>query len=270
MRWEQLTDSDFARAVRETGLCIVPVGCLERHSDHLPLGTDMIASHAVASRAAEREPAVVFPPYCFGQINEARHFAGALTLPPPLLSQVLGAVCDEIGRNGFRKILLYDGHGGNTHWLRYFCQCALYERKPYTVYLAQWPDDPERRARINAICPTNGEHAHEEETCLMLALAPDLVKMDRVPDQPGVPLGRLKDLRGAYTGIWWYADYPEHYSGDARGASKEKARRILEIHVEALAETIRSVKEDRAAPALEREFFDRVDKAGNPPGDSAG
>ena len=268
MRWEGLTSPDFAKAVRETQVCILPMGVLERHGNHLPLGTDYLNAHVVATLAAEVEPAVVFPAFYFGQIFEARCFPGTVAIPPLLLLELLDAVLDEIGRNGFRKILLYNGHGGNTHWLRYFCQCALYERKPYTVYLAQWPDDPERRARINAICPPNGEHAHEEETCLMLALAPDLVKMDRVPDQPGVPLGRLKDLRGAYTGIWWYADYPEHYSGDARGASKEKARRILEIHVEALAETIRSVKEDRAAPALEREFFDRVDKAsGAPPTD---
>ena len=57
MQWEQLTAPEFSNAVRDTGVCILPLGVLERHSDHLPLGTDFLNAHRIASLAAEREAA---------------------------------------------------------------------------------------------------------------------------------------------------------------------------------------------------------------------
>ena len=135
MQWENLTSPDFGEAVRQTGVCIIPLGVLERHSDHLPLGTDFLNSHKLASLAAEKEPAVVFPPFYFGQIYEARCYPGTFTLKPILLVEVLQAVMDEIGRNGFKKIILLNGHGGNIHLLHFLAQCSLWEEKPYSVYL---------------------------------------------------------------------------------------------------------------------------------------
>jgi creatinine amidohydrolase len=116
MQWENLTAPDFAKAVKETGVCILAIGVLERHSDHLPLGTDFLNGHATACLAAEKEAAVVFPPYYFGQINEARCFPGALTLRPTLLMELIQNVLDEIGRNGFKKIIIYNAHGGNIYF----------------------------------------------------------------------------------------------------------------------------------------------------------
>ena len=78
MQWENLTSPDFATAVRETGVCILTFGVLERHSEHLPLGTDYLNGHKLACLAAAREPAVVFPPFYFGQIYEARCFPGTV------------------------------------------------------------------------------------------------------------------------------------------------------------------------------------------------
>ena len=115
MQWENLTAPDFAKAVRMTGVCVLTFGVLERHSEHLPLGTDYLNAHRIASLAAEQEPAVVFPPFYFGQIYEARCYPGALTLRPELLLELLRAVLDEIGRNGFKKIIIVNAHGG-TIW----------------------------------------------------------------------------------------------------------------------------------------------------------
>ena len=264
MRWEELTGQDFAQAVKDTGLCIVPVGSLEYHGPHLPLVTDALNAHTVAVLAAEREPAVVFPPYYFGQLNCSRHFPGTVAIEQRLQSELLAAVCDEIGRNGFRKIVLHNGHGGNSHWLRYFAQCTLHERKPYSVYVTQWLAKADRKAEIKKICPTPGGHADEEETSITLATAPELVKLECVPAEPGKPLRRMKHLGGTFAGIWWYADYPEHYAGDARTATAEKGKKVLEIYVQALAEVVRAIKNDQTVPGLEREFFDRVDKVTKP------
>ena len=110
MQWEQLTAPDFARAVRETGVCVIDFGVLERHGDHLPLGTDCLNGHRLACLAAEKEAAVVFPLFYFGQIYEARCFPGTVALKPALLLEFVTNILDEAGRNGFRKIILLSAH----------------------------------------------------------------------------------------------------------------------------------------------------------------
>jgi creatinine amidohydrolase len=260
MQWENLTAPDFARAVQQTGVCVVAFGVLERHSEHLPLGTDVLNSHRIACLAAEQEPAVVFPPFYFGQIFEARCFPGTLAIKPALLLELISAVLDEIGRNGFRKIILHNGHGGNAHLLPFLAQSSLYEQKPYTVYLHKGELDEEaRKTWQDTLDTTLHGHACECETSITLANHPELVHMNRVVDN-GQPLKRLNELPDAYSGIWWYADYPEHYAGDARTATAEKGKILRDLEVNALAKFIKAVKEDTVTPALEKEFFEREAK----------
>jgi len=257
MQWEQLTSDDFRTAVEQTGVCLLALGVLERHSTHLPLGTDMLNAHRIACMAAEREPAVVFPQWYFGQIYEARCFPGTLTLEPKLLLALLESVLDEIGRNGFRKIVFVNGHGGNTHLLAFLAQCSLWAQKPYTVYVPQGLS-PERREAWEAITESEYHgHACECETSVTLANYPELVHMERVPQEPALPLGRLSGIPGNFSGISWYANHPEHYAGDARTASAEKGLRLRELQVEQLVEFIAAVKADAVAPMLEAEFFAR-------------
>ena len=263
MQWENLTAPDFARAVRETGVCILTLGVLERHGDHLPLGTDFLNAHRIACLAAEREPAVVFPPFYFGQIYEARCFPGALTVRPTLLMELLQAVLDKIGRNGFRKVILYNGHGGNNGLVRFLAQCALWEEKPYTLYLPVEAVSQSRRAEYDALreAPYGG-HACEDETSVTMGSFPELVDMDAVPAEPAQPLGRLGHLPPTFSPMSWYADYPEHYAGDARTASEAKGREFVRLRAETLAEYIAAVKADEVAPALQAEFFRRVRDVG--------
>lgn len=258
MQWEHLTSPDFARAVAETGVCILPFGVVEAHSDHLPLGTDYLTGHRLACLAAEIEPAVVFPPFYFGQIFEARFLPGAVALKPTLLLELIQGVFDEIGRNGFKKIILYNAHGGNNHLLPFLAQCSLYEAKPYSLYYyTGYLTEAERNAYQAVLETPRHGHACECETSTMLALYPELVNLEAVSSEPGEPLGQLQHLEGNYSGIWWYADYPRHYAGDARPASAEKGRKLVEIQVQALARFIKEVKADRTVPRLESEFFGR-------------
>ena len=261
MQWENLTSPDLAAAARRTGVCVLAMGVLERHSEHLPLGTDYLNAHKIASLAAEHEEAVVFPPFYFGQIYEARCFPGAVTLRPTLLIELFQAVMDEIARNDFSKIILFNGHGGNAYLLPFLAQSTLYQEKPYHLYLYTGDMGEERRQAWAKQLET-GLHAHacECETSISLANHPELVKMERVPDQPGEGLGRLGHLKGSFSGISWYAEFPEHYAGDARTASAEKGRILRRLQVESLAEYIAAVKADQAVPALEREFFERERK----------
>jgi len=259
MQWEHLTATEFRQAVRETGVCIVALGVVEKHSEHLPLGTDFLNGHKLACLAAEREPAVVFPPFYFGQIYEARCFPGTITIKPTLLMELIQGVLDEIGRNGFRKIILLNAHGGNTAWLAFLAQCTLWEEKPYSVYRYTGALSEERHRAWDAIVETKLHgHACECETSISLANHPELVQMDKVLADPADPLGRLKDIPANHSGISWYADYPDHYAGDARTASIEKGMALRQIAVDALAEYIAAVKADAVVPALNREFFTRV------------
>lgn len=259
MQWEELTASEFHTAVHTTGICIIAMGVIEKHSEHLPLGTDYLAGHRLACLAAQREPAVVFPPFYFGQIYEARCFPGTITLRPTLLLDVIQGVFDEIGRNGFQKIMVFNAHGGNTHLLSFLSQCALWDEKPYALYLpTSWltPEGEKTWAALQE-APYGG-HADEFETSLMLGLHPELVKSDRIPEHPARPLERLCDLPPTHTGIGWYSNYPDHYAGDARTATPEKGRTLVELLVDNLARYIAAVKADTVVPTLTREFFDHA------------
>lgn len=257
MQWENLTSADFAQAVQETGVCLFTMGVIEKHSDHLPLGTDTLNVHKLASLAAEQEPAVVFPPFYLGQIYEARCFPGTITVEPKLLLALLESMLDEIGRNGFRKIIIVNGHGGNNSLIPFLAQCSLWKEKPYAVYVPQGLS-PERQAKWRAITESEYHgHACECETSVTMANHPELVHMERVPAEPALPLGRLSHLPATFAGIGWYANHPDHYAGDARPASAEKGRQLRQLSVDSLAEFIAAVKQDQTLPALQAEFFGR-------------
>jgi creatinine amidohydrolase len=265
MQWEYLTSDEFALAVRAAGVCIIAMGVVERHGTHLPLGTDYLSGNAVACLAAEKEKAVVFPPFYFGQIYEARCFPGTITIKPALLLELVQGVLDEIGRNGFKKIIIFNAHGGNDQFLPFLAQCSLWEQKPYSVYLYTGELSPERQQEWHSILETP-EHGHacECESSVLMASYPDLVDMDKVSPEPGAALHRLAHLPANFSSIWWYADYPRHYAGDARTASVEKGLRLRQIKVDALAEYIQAVKADQVVPALEKEFFDKEKKLRQP------
>lgn len=258
MRWEELTALEFAQAVKDTQTCILSLGVVEKHGDHLPLGTDYLNGLAVCSLAAEQEPAVVFPPYYFGQIYEAQCFPGTITISPTLLLELTQQVLDEIGRNGFRKIILYNAHGGNGYFLNFLAQCHLAKERPYSLYAYQASITASHTDEYNHIVESEVHgHGCECETSITMANRPDLVKMDRVTE-PAFPLGRSSHLPNNFTGIRWYSDYPQHYAGDASYASREKGEALVKLQVAGLARYIRAVKEDEVTPNLEREFFARA------------
>jgi creatinine amidohydrolase len=261
MQWEHLTSADFAQVVRDTGVCVIAMGVVEKHGEHLPLGTDFLNAHRIACLAAEREPAVVFPPFYFGQIYEARCFPGTVTIRPTLLIELIQGVFDEIGRNGFSKIVVFNGHGGNTHLLRFLAQSALWEQKPYSLYFPLQRLTPEQQEQWAAMRETTfGGHACENESSVLMANYPELAHPERVPDEPARPLNRLEGLPPTFTGIGWYANYPQHYAGDAHPASEEKGRALVEWEADTLARYIAAVKADQVVPALESEFFGREEQ----------
>lgn len=136
VKWEELTAPDFVKAIeRAQGTCVLPFGILEKHGPHLPLGNDLINARYLAVHAAEQEYAVVFPEYYFGQIFEAKQQPGTVAYSAQLQLQLLQETTDEMARNGCRKILILNGHGGNNHLLPFFAQSQLASPRNYVVYV---------------------------------------------------------------------------------------------------------------------------------------
>ncbi len=262
VRYEELTSPDFARAVaRSGGTCIVPLGILEKHGPHLPLGTDLIDCREVSLRAAASEYAIVFPPYFVGQIFEAKHQPGTIAYGSRMMLDFLQQTCDELARNGLKKIILVNGHGGNDAFLHYFCQSQLETRRDYVVYLFDPAYDEATEARLDRMRKTTVDgHAGEEETSVMLAHSPELVQLARAGDESGADQRRQAGLKNAYTGIWWYAAQPNHYRGDGSAGNAAFGQALLEAETGALGEMIRSVKKDIVTPEIQKKFFDDADK----------
>jgi len=264
-RWDELTASDWPTALeRSARTCILPIGILEKHGPHAPIGSDLIHVREWSARAARQEYAVVFPDYFYGQINEARQQPGTFSLPPTMVLELLQATSDEIARNGFDKIVIVNGHGGNPQLIRYFIQSQLGKRHDYVVYLFDPADDPAVTEKVKQLRKSDSAgdmHAGERETSTLLYLRPELVQMDRATQESGANQKRLAtpDL---YNAIWWYAGFPNHYAGEGAKATRELGRVLTEARIEALVRALRTVKADAKSLELQKEFFDRVDKVG--------
>jgi creatinine amidohydrolase len=262
VRYEELTAPDFIQAVaRSVGTCVVPLGILEKHGPHLPVGTDLIDCREISLRAAAAEYTIVFPPYFVGQIFEAKHQPGTIAYGSRMMLDVLQQTCDELARNGVKKIILVNGHGGNDAFLHFFCQAQLETRRDYVVYLFEPSYDEATEQRLDKMRKTTVDgHAGEEETSVMLAHHPDLVHIDRAGLESGADQKRQAGLKNAYTGIWWYAGQPNHYRGDGSAGNAEFGRALLEAETGSLVEMIRSVKKDTVTAELQKKFFDDAAK----------
>jgi creatinine amidohydrolase len=256
VKWEELTAHDFAQAIAKAqGACVLPFGIIEKHGPHLPLGTDLINARWVAVHGAEQEYAVVFPEYYFGQINEARQQPGTVAYSTNLQLQALQETADEMSRNGCKKILIVNGHGGNNSLLQYFGLIQLATPHDYVVYSFMPGGKEQGRPPLKS---SFDMHAGEGETSNVMVSRPDLVHMDYLQGPSG-DLKRLENLpAGLYTGMWWYARFPNHYAGDATGANKALGEFDMKAGAEQVAQAIRAVKADQVTLKLQNEFQEKA------------
>lgn len=256
VHWEELTAEDFAKGIQKSGnTCILPFGILEKHGPHLPLGTDLLDVRYAALHAAEQEYAVVFPEYYFGQIFEAKHQAGTVAYSADLQLQLLQETTDEMARNGCKKIIIVNGHGGNEHLLPYFAQSQLDQPHDYVVYVfdQRSPESggPPKKTSMDM-------HAGESETSKMMIARPDTVHQDRASKESGADQHRVNLPDDVYTGIWWYARFPNHYSGDGAAATKELGEFQMNWWISTLVKIIQSVKADNESLKLQNEFYEKA------------
>src|SRR5215813_3472174 len=159
-KWEELTAPDFVQAVHQSqGVCVLPIGIIEKHGPHLPLGTDLLDVRFAVMNAAQQEPGTV-----------AYSLGTQLTL--------LQETVKEMARNGCKKVVIVNGHGGNESLLPLFAQSQLAAPRDYVVYVFGLPRlNVPGRPTLKA--GSNDMHAGESETSHMMVARPDLVHLDR-------------------------------------------------------------------------------------------
>ena len=266
VKYEELTATHFPAAVDSAaGVVLIPFGIMEKHGPHMPLGTDLFEAREVALRGAAKEYAVVFPAYYFGQINEARHQPGTIAYSHEVIWNLLQETLDELSRNGFKKIIIVNGHGGNNDFLHFFSMDQLHSPKDYTLVIFQPGPDPEADKKIDKLIDRSQDmHAGIGETSMMMDIRPDIVHEELAGSQSGADQDRLSDIPHQYTGIWWYAKFPNHYGGTGVGAKPEAGELMFESEANQLAALIRDMKTKDDIKKLQDEFYKR---SKNPLGD---
>jgi creatinine amidohydrolase len=246
-----LTSPEIAALPKAQAAVVLSVASVEQHGPHLPCITDSLVGQTLLGMALERlRPEVqvwVVPALCYGKSNEHRPFAGTLTLSAQTLAAVVRDIALSVARAGFKRLVLLNSHGGNPPVLDYIAR-DLHEEtgmQLFSIMISRMglPDsvtDPSENAW--------GMHAGESETSWMLALAPELVHMERtatdgVGAYPRMPEGiRHLAVRGPVGFSWLTADLSAvGVLGDPRAASGDKGRAYVAATVDKLAGVLEEI-----------------------------
>ena len=194
IRLEDLTWPDVAAALaRGISTVIIPVGSTEQHGPHLPLATDSLHTVAMLEGVARRLPALLAPLLPVGCSDHHLAFPGTLSVTSETLGHLIRDCCRSLARHGFRNILIYSGHGGNAAPLASIIPGVQRELPSMRIIgCTDWAiyEDTllEQAARRGIDRTVAGGHSGELEASMMLAIRPELVRMERaVPGYLGDP-----------------------------------------------------------------------------------
>ncbi|MGD9740998.1 MAG: creatininase family protein [Dongiaceae bacterium] len=235
--WDVLSASELRGRARSDAIAIVPVGSTEQHGPHLPVQVDSLLCSEIARRGAtllEDGATVVLPPMWTGLAEHHMSFGGTITLDLPTFSALLRCILDSLIRQGFRRIFVLNGHGGNRAALNaVVAEFTIAHRLPIAV-ANYWDLVGPRFASILETQATV-QHACEAETSMMLALRPDLVDMDRLA---GTPAGE-RSAPEMPPGVYRWRSYESRTKlgiiGDPHMATAEKGRLLIDAAAAGLA-----------------------------------
>ena len=281
MFWEALREEEFAPAVEKCGkLCVITMGCVEKHGQHLPLGTDTYIAESVVDAAAEIEEVMVLHtgPW-FGEVAcfhadkdpDSVRRMGNIAIKPETLMTVLEELCDEAGRNGFTKVLIVNSHGGNQSMLNLFLRTQSYSDKPYATMIANTNVSQDgiyadklleaiesRRDEFDFVTDEDietirgwvpegyqGGHGDITEVALTMADHPELIAEDRYEAESGKGNPRASEFTRLGVNITnrWYASMPNCYSGrPAYGTTQTIGLAMKKLCVERMVKIFRLIK----------------------------
>lgn len=219
-------------------VALLPLGAVEVHGNHLPLGTDVYLAEALAEEVEQRlgkEVCLRLPCIPYGQVWSLRDAPGSIDIPNEVLSHYIAAVGESLHRAGIRKLAIINSHVGNQNAMKTAAR-ILYESCDIKVYLFTYPGAEEQIAKVcTAPPPHKGYfHACEIETSYMLYLCPEKVNMEKAICQyPAFP--EAFD----YTPVPWTAFMKTAVLGDATKASAEKGEIILDFVVKTICNLLK-------------------------------
>lgn len=277
-RWMYLTSDNFAELREKANrTCVIPMGCIEKHGLHAPLGTDVIEASVVAHMASQLETVCVFPDFIFGDVPIGAHLKtrpeGTICLDVRTQMLLLEQLCDEIANNGFNKILVLNSHGGNVSWLDTFSRnlgvkpnkyVFSYMRMPSTIvpkamgeYILEHgsgsvpeltKEDEELILKYHKEGMITG-HACMTETAWVMGVAPESVHLEKLGIESGLPqespIQHLLDAGIIPPSYGWGFEYPNAFAGhDPVGCNERIGKAALRMESERVAKAFKLYKED--------------------------
>jgi creatinine amidohydrolase len=244
--WAQLTTRDFAALDAASTVAVLPLGATEQHGPHLPLGVDTVLADGIVAAAlpllAPALPVLFLPTQQVGLSPEHARFAGTLTLSAETLIRVWNEIGAGVARAGVKKLVLFNAHGGHVGAMDIVAR-ELRAAHGLIVYSVSWFNLPlgDAGAQFSAAEHRFGVHAGEIETSMMLALAPQSVRMDEAKDfgstsaQRAAGYAILGNGKSAKLG-WAMEDYnAEGAAGNAAAATAAKGQQVVEAAAQQLA-----------------------------------
>lgn len=272
-RWLHTTSENLPKLRDESkGVCVIPMGCIEKHGLHLPLGTDIIHASELAYAASQLETFTVFADYTFGSVpaNYPKAPFGTIAIDDRLNWDYLEALCEQIARWGYNKIVVYNGHGGNNAFLTAFSRCLNMKKRNFAFFvnnlkllLPHYMAEHLLEKGTGSIPELTKEdedlilgwhndkieygHGCVGETAYIMANNPQDVKMERLGIESGLhqhKTGHLKKAGMAF-GFSWDIDYPNNLSGhDPVGMNQRIANAAFRMNAQLFAEQVKVLKDD--------------------------
>ncbi|CAN7659561.1 creatininase family protein [Bosea sp. LjRoot237] len=237
--WQELTAEELREKAAKDAVVVLPVASMEQHGPHLPVGVDTILCGGVCKLAAERAgdvDVVVAPTLWCGMAEHHMAFGGTFTFDIPTYRAVLLALLKSLERHGFHRVVIVNGHGGNIAALAAFLpdfarETSLQVRATTYFLLAQEAMAPFMDDQVSVL------HACEVETSMMMVLAPETIRRERLAEAFGMLDADLTALTRPTVGR--YQPFRQMTEtgviGDARKATPEKGTAFLDAAADALA-----------------------------------
>jgi creatinine amidohydrolase len=250
--WAHLKTTDFAAVDPARTVAVLPLGATEQHGPHLPLDVDRAIAEGIVAAAVQQVPAdvpvLVLPAQTVGYSPEHAAFPGTLTLPYHVVLANWIAIGESVAEAGVRKLLLFNAHGGQSSLMD--IAARELRSRGLIVYRCDWWSLPlvdEVRNLFSADEHRFGVHGGEIETSLMLALAPDTVDMAKAQNFASTNRERVgrNPVIGSSAKLGWHMqDYNEHgAAGNAKGATAEKGRALLDETARQLAALLNEISQ---------------------------